>query len=220
MSVPPQILRVLLVDDHPLVRAALRAELQVAFGDVQVVEAGCASEALAALAARRPDLLLLDVNLPGESGLDLARRIRASHRRIRILMVAAEVDPWTVNEALEAGACGFVAKTNPGGVLRDAVRAVLAGQVFLCPDAQVARQRVEPGRGATGDPPGPAVLSTREREVLRYLAHGENTKSIAALLQISPKTVETHRQHIMRKLGTNNVAALTRYAIRHSLTRP
>ena len=217
MSAQRAPLRVLLVDDHPLVRDGLRVALRRHSAELCIEEAGCASEALALMAARRPHLLLLDVNLPGTNGLDLARQIRAVDGKIKVLMVAADVDPWTVHEALAAGASGFVAKTNSGAVLPEAMRVVLSGGVFLCPDAQAALQRAERGGTSTVEPPGPAVLSTREREVLRYLAHGENTKSIAALLQISPKTVETHRQHILRKLRLDNLASLTCYAIRHGL---
>jgi DNA-binding NarL/FixJ family response regulator len=133
-------------------------------------------------------------------------------------MVAAETDPWIVQEALAAGACGFVAKTRSGICLSQAVQTVLLGHQFLCEDSQAALQRAERQAGSSSEVPGPSVLSWREREVLRCLAHGENTKSIAVILQISPKTVETHRQHIMRKLRTNSVAALTRYAVRHGLT--
>ena len=158
------------------------------------------------------------MNLPGESGIELARRIRGVDKRIKLLMVAAEAEPWTVKETLEAGASGFVTKTRSADFLGQAMKAVLAGQVFLCADSQAALRRAESRAGPAAKPPGPAVLSTREREVLRYLAHGENTKTIASLLQVSPKTVETHRQHILRKLGTNSVGALTRYAIRHGLT--
>jgi DNA-binding NarL/FixJ family response regulator len=213
-------LHVLLVDDHPLLRDGLRAALQHQFADLRIEEAGAAAEALAIIAVGPPHLALLDVNLPGTNGLDLARQIRAVDPKIKVLMVAADLDPWTVNEALQAGASGFVAKTNSGATLPEALRVVLSGGIFLCPDAQAALQRSEQHGVAGSELPGPAILSTREREVLRYLAHGENTKNTAALLQISPKTVETHRQHILRKLGTNNVAALARYAIRHGLTRP
>ena len=210
--------RVLLVDDHPMVRTGIRAALRHHLPHMRVEEAGSAAEALEKLAGFRPDLAVLDVNLPGMNGLDLARQIRAQSRLVKVLMVAAEADPWTVSEALQAGASGFVAKTNSADLLPRAIVAVLAGEVFLCPDSRAAWQRAE--RREAKDPPGPAVLSSREREVLRHLAAGESTKSSAALLQISPKTVETHRQNIMRKLGLQSIAALTRYAIRHGLIAP
>ncbi len=217
MNVADEAWRVLLVDDHPLVRDGLRAVLGRAVPEARLEEAGSGPEALEKIATHRPHLVLLDVNLPGMNGLDLAREIRAADRRIKLLMVAADVDPWTVQEALAAGASGFVAKTRSATCLAEAVLAVLSGREFLCEESHAALQRARQHMGPAHEPPGPAVLSRREREVLRCLAHGENTKSIAALLQISPKTVETHRQHIMRKLGTNNVAVLARYAIRHGL---
>lgn len=220
MSRARQSFHVLLVDDHPIVRTGLRTVLRLRHPTASIEEAGSAAEANVILAARRPDIILLDVNLPGTNGLDLARQILERDRRAKILMVAAEADPWTVNEALQSGVLGFVAKTNSGDMLPEAVSQVLAGKVFVCPDAQRTLQRAERGEGTATEPPGPAVLSQREREILLYLAHGENTKAIAALLGISANTVQTHRQHIMRKLCTDNVAALTRYAIRHGLTRP
>jgi len=215
----PKTLAVLMVDDHPLVREGLRTAILAAFPAALIEEAGSAPEALASISIRRPDLVLLDVNLPGENGIDLARRIRAADQRVKILMVAGEADPWTVNEALQAGASGFVTKTHSADFLEHAMKAILQGQSVLCPESQAALQRAEQRAGTALEPPAPSVLSEREWEVLKCLAHGENTKTIAFSLQISPKTVETHRQHIMRKLGLDNVAALTRYAIRHGLTR-
>lgn len=209
--------RVLLVDDHPLVRDGLRAALRRVLPKALIEEAESGPPAMVHFATRRPHLVLLDVNLPGMNGLDLARQMRGTDRRVKLLMVAGEADPWTVREALAAGASGFMSKTRSAACLAEAVLAVLSGREFLCEDSQVALRQAG-GRGEpTREPPGPAVLSTREREVLRYLAHGEHTKSIATLLQISPKTVETHRQHIKRKLGIDNVAALARYAMRHGL---
>jgi len=209
--------RILLVDDHPLMRAGLRSEIHVTLPAALVSEAEDASTALASISACRPELILLDVNLPGENGIDLARKIRAMDKRAKILMVAGEADAWTVNEALEAGASGFMSKTRSAEFLAQAISAVLKGEIFLCPDAQAALQSVETCGGTTNEPPGPAILSAREREVLKYLAHGENTKTIASLLKVSPKTIETHRQHIMKKLALPSVAGLTRYAIRHGL---
>ena len=218
MTVEEQAWRVLLVDDHPLMRDGLRAALLMALPKASVEEAGSAAEAMEKFGARQPHLILLDVNLPGINGLELARQIRAANNKVKLLMVAGEADPWTVRAALDTGASGFLSKTSSTLFLSQAVLEVLSGREFLCEEAQEALQRAGKQTTPRREPPGPAVLSQREREVLRYLAHGENTKGIADLLQISPKTVETHRQHILRKLGIGNVAALTRYAIRHGLT--
>jgi DNA-binding NarL/FixJ family response regulator len=217
MSLTSEAWCVLIVDDHPLVRDGLRAALQRVLPQASVAEAGSGADAMKKLAELHPRLILLDVNLPDTNGLVLAVQIRALDKRAKVLLVAAEADPWTVQAALEAGASGFMAKTNAAGCLAQAVQTILGGKEFLCADSTAALQRAVAHGGLIGELPGPAVLSRREREILRYLAHGENTKQIAALLEISPKTVETHRQHILRKLGTNSVAALTRYAIRHGL---
>jgi len=210
--------RVLIVDDHPMMRDGLRGVLTRAFPGLEVFDAATSDEALKRLPVVCPQLALLDVNIPGGNGLDLAREICQEHPLVRVLMVAGEADPWSVRRALEAGASGFLTKTNSAASLVDAVRAVLGGERFLCPDSEKALQRAVAAGEVLREPPGPAVLSDREREILRYLAHGENTKEIAVILAISPKTVETHRQHIMRKLRVQSVAALARYAVRHGLT--
>ncbi len=214
-----QPLRVLLVDDHPLMRLGVRGALQPQFPEAQIEEVSCAAEALAVVFLRRPDLALVAVNLPGMNGLDLARQIRAGHPGIRLLVLAGEVDSWMVDEALKAGISGFITKADSGKTLPEAIRAVMAGRLFLSRDAHAALRRLESGGPDSPVPTrSPVVLSSREREVLLHLARGENTKSIAASLRISPKTVETHRRHLCAKLGTNNVATLTRYAIRQGLT--
>ncbi len=213
-------LRILIIDDHPLVRAGLRAALRQSLPEACFRDVATAVEALKAFTDHPPHLVLLDVNLSGGNGLDLLKCFRDLRMPARILMVAAEADPWTVREALAGGASGFVSKTNSADCLVRAVEAVLEGKLFLCTDSQLAARRAELLGDKPFDSPPPAVLSAREREVLRYLAHGENTKSIAAILGISAKTVETHRSHVMRKLGVYSTAGLVRYAIRHGLTTP
>jgi DNA-binding NarL/FixJ family response regulator len=214
----PSSLRVLLVDDHPILRDGLRAALGALMPGCRISEAGTGPEALAQVEAWEPCLVLVDVNLPGMNGLTLTRQIRARPNPPEVLMVAGEADPWTVHEALQAGASGFLGKTRAAQQLADAIRVVLAGGRFLCDDSAAALRRVEDS-GQTGlDPPGPASLSPREREVLKRLAQGHTTKTIALELRVSPKTIETHRVHLQRKLRLDNLAALTRYAIQHGLT--
>jgi two-component system, NarL family, response regulator NreC len=128
------------------------------------------------------------------------------------------VDPWTVRAALEAGATGCLLKSNAASRLQSAIGQVLKGHRFLCEDSAAALQQAESSDSRTGPAPGPAILSRRETEVLKCLAYGQTTKAIALQLAVSPKTVETHRSHILQKLRLNNVAALTRYAIQHGLT--
>lgn len=220
MREPPQALRILIVDDHPLIRDGLRVVLRRSFPHAEVQDTGNPEDALHRVQQAPPDLVLLDVNLPRMNGLELLRRLRLEPTPSRVLMVAAEADPWTVRQALASGASGFVAKTRTTETLAAAVLAVTQGQPFLCEDSRAALDQAGASFPATKPEPGPAVLSDRERQILRYLAHGENTKSIALALEISPKTVETHRSHLMQKLGIDSVASLTRYAIRHGLTSP
>jgi DNA-binding NarL/FixJ family response regulator len=210
-------MRILLVDDHPLVRDGLRAAISRFFFATLIVEAGTSAEALKQAALLRPHLNILDINLPDLNGLDLARRLRAIDHGTKILFLAAEADPWTVREALRVGACGYLTKTNAAKDLHEAICAVMAGKVFLCQAAAAAVRRAEQSGAGEPEPPGLAILSPREREVLKLIAEGHTTKAIAEEMKISPKTVETHRQHIMRKLRTDNIASLTYYAIRHGL---
>lgn len=209
----PAALRILVVDGHPQVRDGLRAGVLATFPTALVEAAGSGAEALAYISANAPDLILLDSNLPGEDGIDLARRIRASDERVKLLVVADRSAPWKIDETLKAGASGFIGKTQSAGSFGQSLKRILDGQIVICPDTQSGEQP----RPAQVDAPGPGVLSRRELEILKHFAQGENTKAIASLLQISPKTVETHRQHIMRKLGIGSIAGLTRYAIRHGL---
>lgn len=209
----------LIVDDHPLLRIGIRTTLLARYVEARIDEAGDAEEALSKFDSCRPDLVLLDIQLPGINGLDLARRLLARDRDLKILMVAPEADPWTIDEALRAGASGFLSKTNAPDILPGAIETVTAGQVFLCPEATRAVARAQGRKPEPPEAPGPAILTQREREVLSGLVHGDTNKAVAARLGISPKTVETHRSHIAVKLRTSSVADLTRYAIRHGLTQ-
>jgi DNA-binding NarL/FixJ family response regulator len=219
MKAAQQTWRVLLVDPHPLIRDGLCLAFRRAWPAARLEQAGSAPEALEKYLTHRPHLITLDVNLAGLSGLELARQIHAQDTQVRILMFAEKSDPWTVREALAAGMSGFVHKMEAVGCLTEAVQAAMNGRQFLCPLSRATLERAG-AEAALEQPPGPAILSPRETEVLRFLADGENTKGIGARLRISPKTVETHRQHIMRKLHLDNVASLTRYAIRHGLHQP
>lgn len=209
--------RVLIVDDHPLIRDGLRAVLERHGAGFHLTEAGTAAEALALAMQIRPQLVLLDINLPGMNGLDLIQRLRKQQPQARLLVIAGEADPWTVREAMAGGASGFLAKANTAGHLLAAIRAVQCGGQYLCPDARAAWEAAPPASAPASEPPGPAALSRREIEVLKRIALGETTQSIALALGISPKTVESHRRNILRRLRLQSVQDLTRYAIRHGL---
>jgi len=204
-SSPP--LRILLVDDHPLVREGLRSRLQTEPGYEVVAEAGSADEALIALRQAAPDLALLDVGLRQGSGIELARALLAQAPALRVLMFSMYDNPEYVQRALEAGASGYVLKDASVEALLAAIEAVRAGGTYLSPGLTRRMFRAQA--------PKP-VLSPRESEILSALARGETSKDIARRLDLSVRTVETHRQNIKRKLALDTPAELLRYALEHA----
>lgn len=210
-------LRVVLADDHRMLREAL-AEMLAKEPEMEVAgEAGSAREALEKVGALRPDVLVLDIGLPDMSGIEVAKRLRFS--KTRVLMLSAYADKRFVREALKAGAAGYVSKGAAGEELANAVRAVGRGQSYLSPEVAgpLVRELQEPERGS---PPPSSVLAPREREVLKLIAEGARSADIAEKLGITVSTVEAHRRNINRKLGLHTVADLTKYALREGLTFP
>jgi DNA-binding NarL/FixJ family response regulator len=208
--------KILLVDDHQIMRDGLRLMLRD-LPEFRVV--GDAFETEAAWQAVRelkPDLVLLDLELPGAGGVALANRLRQSFPDVKVVVLTGHAEEQFVNEALRAGVQGYVLKINASSQLVAALRAVLAGQVFLCPEVSTLvvreyRRKIDPAGGVH-------VLSTRELDVLKRIAEGQTTKEIAFALGVSSKTVETHRLHLLDKLGIKSVAELTKYAVREGLT--
>lgn len=208
-------IRVLLVDDHRILREALHLSL-AREGDIEVVgEAGSAQEALASAAALRPDVVVLDIGLPDLSGLEVAARLRRLPQPPQVVALSAQTDKRFVSEMLRSGAQAYVTKSSAADELVRAVRAVVAGRSHLCPE--VAEALVAEVRGLGGDAPR---LGRRELEVLRLIAGGVRSAEIAERLHISPATVEVHRRNIMRKLDLHSVAELTRYAVREGIVAP
>ena len=209
-------IRVGVVDDHAIVRAGLRQVLEGDPGLDVVGEAGTATAALELVRERQPDVLLIDINLPDESGLRLTERLRGLYDGLRLLILSVHDDPEIVRESVRLGAHGYLRKDTTPADLRAAVRAVYAGDAYFSPS--VARTLVEALREQA-----PAVTDTlqrltpRERDVLTRVARGLPNKEIAAELGISVRTVESHRDSLMRKTGLRNVAALTRLALEAGL---
>ena len=212
-------IRVAIVDDHAIVRAGLRMVLE-ADTDFEVVgEADTAADALALAREHQPDVVLVDINLPDESGLRLAEKITQAHPMIRLLMLSVHDDPEIVRESVRIGAHGYLRKDTTPADLRAAIRAVHGGDAYFSPS--VARALAEALReGPAPVPPALERLTTRERDVLARIARGLANKEIAAELGISVRTVESHRDSLMRKTGHRNVAALTRLAIESGLLPP
>ena len=209
---------VLLVEDHRLVREALRDTLAKE-PDIQVVgEAGDANSAFERVRALKPDLVVLDIGLPDLNGIEATAKLKErSGVEPKVIALSAYADRRFVTEMLRAGASSYVTKSSAGTELVRAIRAVAAGETYICPEvagALVSAMRDSPEKGET------PRLSRREREVLRMIAEGTRSPSIAEQLHISLGTVEVHRRNIMRKLGLRTVADLTRYAVREGLVLP
>ena len=205
--------RVLLADDHAVVRHGLRLVLD-AEPDLRVVaEAGDGHAAVARAAAEHVDLAILDVSMPGLSGLDAAAELAAGEPPVRVVILSMHAHPNLVREARRAGAGAYVLKSSADRELVAACRAALRDEPFVHP-AEVA---VAPdGEDADVRPP----LTPREREVVALIADAHTTNQIAAELGISPRTVERHRENILAKLGMRDRVELTRYAIRRGLIQP
>ena len=201
--------KLLLVEDHRLVRESLRALLEDEVGlELELAEAGSAAEALAQAMTFRPELILLDLSLPDLDGLTALRLLRERAPRARVLVLMTHASPEQVLAAARAGASGSLLKGDSAEELREAIRCALHGE----PEGFYLSRELE-RRGLRGLPRRQALLTPREREVLRLFGHGLRTKEIAVRLGISVKTVETHRRHIQRKLGLRSWAELVRYAL-------
>jgi DNA-binding NarL/FixJ family response regulator len=211
-------LRVLLADDHALVRAGFRALLKDMDGVVVVDEAGDGREALRLIEARRPDVALLDITMSGLNGLELAARVVSDFPPTRVIILSMHAGEEYVLHALRSGVHGYLLKDAGAAELEMAVRAVARGETYLSP--AVSRHVAEYVRRQGGEPGPLERLTPRQREVLQLIAERHSTKQIAQILNVSAKTVETHRAQLMEKLDIHDVAGLVRYAIRVGLVRP
>ena len=211
-------IRVLLADDHALVRAGIRSLLG-AMAEVAVVgEAASGEQALELAVREQPDVVLMDIAMKGITGLEAAALMRERAPSVRVVILSMLSGEEYVLQALRAGAAGYLLKDAATGELELALRSVMRGESWLSP--AVSRQVVEGYVQRTGGDAAPELLTARQREVLRLVAGGKSTKEIAFLLNLSVKTVETHRAQIMERLGIRDVAGLVRYALRTGLVSP
>jgi DNA-binding NarL/FixJ family response regulator len=203
-------LRILVADDHEVVRHGVRRLLEEQPGWVVCGEARTGREAIALAVALQPDIVVLDVSMPGLNGIDATRRIRQLVPSAKVLVLTVHDSEQVVSDALAAGARGCVLKSESGRTLVTAIRKVQAGEVFTADTSRAPAER------ATARPP----LTLREREVLQLLTEGHGNKEIATILGITRKTAETHRARMMTKLGLHSMSDLVRYAIRNRIIQP
>jgi DNA-binding NarL/FixJ family response regulator len=211
--------RVFLVDDHKIMRQGLKS-LLAREPDMEVVgEAEDGRLAIDQAREARPDVVLMDISMPGLNGIDATRRLVENAPGLKIVALSAHSDRNMVREILKAGAMGYVVKDSAVEELMQAVRTAIGGRVYLSP--RVAGLVVEgfvEERGLGGPSGVFNRLTAREREVLQLMAEGKATKEVARALSVSVKTAETHRRAIMQKLDLHSVAELTKYAVREGLT--
>jgi DNA-binding NarL/FixJ family response regulator len=212
-------IRVLLADDHTLVRAGIQGLLQGLPGVEVVGEAGDGQEALRLAEALRPDVVLMDVGMPGLNGLEVAGRLATLDASIRVIILSMHTSEEYVLRALRAGCAGYLLKASAVAELEVAVRAVARGESYLSP--AVSKRVVDDYVSRTGGATDPLdALTPRQREILQLAAEGHSSKEIAERLGVSYRTVEAHRAQLMERLGVHDLAGLVRFAVRVGLIRP
>jgi DNA-binding NarL/FixJ family response regulator len=211
----PQGITVVLADDHAIVREGI-ASLCVSHGFAVIGECSDGATAVDLILEKRPDFAVLDLNMPGTGGVDAIRKLRAAGTTAKLMILSISRDEGTVMEALRAGADAYLLKDGPSRHLLDAVSFVRDGGVYVSPLLRGAGLFAKPERSLPEDPL--AALSPREMEVFSYLVNGLRAKDIAELLDISPKTVDTYRAGLMRKLNVHDLVGLVKFAIERNLT--
>lgn len=209
-------IKILLVDDYTMIREALRLVLEQD-GGIRVAEAGDGEAALHIAGEWAPNMVIMDVSLPGISGVEATRQLRVRHPEIKVLALSTYLELGIIQQMLAAGASGYISKAEAGVELLRGIRSVLEGGDYLCPKAATelaeSLRKRQPAEQLAENRP----LTARELQVATLLAEGMSAIDIANRLNISPNTVDVHRRNLMRKLELHSAVELTRYAIRHGL---
>ncbi len=203
-----------IVDDHPMVAEGIEAILET-YDDIRVLATLCSGEEIVArIESLAPDVVLLDLNMPGLNGLTATEILLERRPETRILVLTMHDSAEYVNTALSHGAAGYILKDVPTEEIKRAIDTVMAGRRYLCPGTRAVLEKA-PSRLTTKD--GREPLTSREQTILLLLAQGRTNRAVARELDISVRTVETHRRNIRRKLGISSTAGLTRYALEHGV---
>jgi len=211
-------IRILLADDHRLVRQGLRSLIEKCSGMEVVAEAEDGREAVRRAREEQPDVIIMDIDMPGLNGMEATRQVIAALPGVRVIALSMHSDKRFVRGMLEAGAAGFLLKDCAFDELDTAIRTVASKKAYLSPGISGTVLQDYLGRAVSDKPSAFSLLTAREREVLQLYAEGSTTREIADRLCLSVKTVETHRQRIMEKLEIRSVAEMTKYAVREGLT--
>ena len=217
MKPPVKTIRVILADDHTLVRAGIRALLEKLPGVVVVGEADDGREVLKLVKQHEPEVVLMDITMPGLNGLEAAARIAKDCPKIRVIILSMHENEEYYWRALKAGAAGYLLKNAATAELEPALQCVMRGEVYLSREISARLLKKIPLHGVTDRKSPLEQLSGRQREILQLIAEGQNTKGIAELLKVSPKTVEYHRGKLMHGLNVHDVPGLVRFALRVGL---
>lgn len=209
--------KLLLVDDHAMLRRGLRQALAQQPSFEVVGEASTGAQALRLMEELAPDLVLMDIHLPDMSGIEVSRQILHDHPGAKIIIFSSDIARALVDEALQAGVCGYLPKTCPVEELILAVDAVMTGKLYLSPDVTGDILKDYRNNLLHETPSTKPLLSERERQLLRLIAEGHRNKEISVELKISTKSVEAYRSRLMKKLGCSSSAELVRYAVRQGI---
>jgi DNA-binding NarL/FixJ family response regulator len=213
LSPSPQHVRVVLADDHELVRSGIKALLSMVDGVEVIAEASGGAELVALVDSLRPDLVMTDISMPGMDGITAISEIHRRHPDIKLLVLSMYDTVDFVKRAVASGACGYLMKDAPPFELEQAVRSVMTSGSYYSPS--IAQRLLQPAEPTADD-----ELTQRQVEILKLIAQGRASKEIAFELGLSPKTVDVHRARIMDRLQLNDIASLTRYAVRKGLVKP
>ena len=211
-------IRIVLVDDHRVIRDGLRNLIEQQPDMKVVAEAEDGREAVKMVTEHEPDIVVMDISMPNLNGIEATHRIKIDHPKTQIIALSMHPDKQFVHGMLNAGASGYLLKDCAFEELMHSIQTVIEQKIYLSPSITGIVVSDYLNQNAPEDKAIAPDLTAREREVLQLVAEGHSTKEIAATLQVSNKTVETHRQHIMDKLDLHSVAQLTKYAIRTGLT--